>query len=229
MALSDLADSKPSPSAKLKITRAACSPSTGQTSHAMTTCEPSQPTGLLPMELPSMSSAVGSRAKICRWQESKLELTESAAAYGRRSLDWLARYDRALSSWRTSQVCFLALEINQASGLGEFLETWPRSGSMRNGTAFQQAPLVPLSAVIGCGLSPGPCRTDFKGGARTRKGSSERRHWWLETFGAVYPCPNYTEAEMGFPPSWSVLPASETPSFRKSQSSSAARSCKPKE
>ncbi len=41
----------------------------------------------------------------------------------------LASYDPATSSWRTSQ---LSLD----GGLTEFSETWPRSGTMRNGKCF---------------------------------------------------------------------------------------------
>jgi hypothetical protein len=80
-------------------------------------------------------------------------LRASAAAYGRSTPELLARYDRATSSWRTSQLCL-------DGALSEFSETWPRSGLMRNGTAYQLPPLVRLTDETGCGLLPTPKVSD---------------------------------------------------------------------
>ena len=54
---------------------------------------------------------------------------------GPSSSDWFARYDPETSSWRTSQVSFME-ELNT------FSETWPRSGSMRNGQVFERQTLA---------------------------------------------------------------------------------------
>ena len=54
---------------------------------------------------------------------------------GLSSSDWFARYDPEASSWRTSQVSFME-ELNT------FSETWPRSGSMRNGQVFEHQTLA---------------------------------------------------------------------------------------
>jgi hypothetical protein len=70
----------------------------------------------------------------------------------------LARYDRATSSWKTSQLC---LEGDYQS----FSETWPRSGMIRSGTAYQLPPLAPLTKEIGSGLWPTPNTKDGTIGA----------------------------------------------------------------
>ena len=80
-------------------------------------------------------------------QASRQGWRENAAASGRKSPVWLANYDRASSSWRTSQLSLL-------EDSGEFSGTWPRSGTMRNGTAYQLPPLVPLTYGTGFGSSP---------------------------------------------------------------------------
>jgi hypothetical protein len=43
-------------------------------------------------------------------------------------------------------------------GLAEFSETWPRSGIMLNGIAYQLEPLAPLTSATGCGLWPTPTK-----------------------------------------------------------------------
>ena len=68
---------------------------------------------------------------------------------GQSTPELLARYDRATSSWRTSQLCL-------DGALSEFSETWPRSGTMRNGTAYQLPPLVPLTDATASGSWPTP-------------------------------------------------------------------------
>jgi hypothetical protein len=45
-------------------------------------------------------------------------------------------------------------------GLTEFSETWPRSGMMRNGIAYQLPPLVPLTDETASGLWPTPTSQD---------------------------------------------------------------------
>src|SRR6188768_465946 len=166
----------PSPSARSIPTAAASSPSTGQLSLFSETSEP-LPAKLLPTpsavsygsnrgggmgrvgpirhSLDAMarkgliSSAVGSPAKMSRSQERTRAFAASAAAYGRSTPELLARFDRATSSWRTSQLCL-------DGELSVFSETWPRSGLMRNGTAYQLPPLVRLTDATGSGSWPTP-------------------------------------------------------------------------
>lgn len=77
----------------------------------------------------------------------------SAADCGPSSPGSLARYDRATSSWRTSQRSFL-------EGWETFSETWPRSGMMRSGTAFPLRPLALLTSGIEFGLWPIPTTSE---------------------------------------------------------------------
>jgi hypothetical protein len=73
----------------------------------------------------------------------------SRSAYGRSTPELLASYDPATSSWRTSQRCLV-------EGWTLFSETWPRSGTMRNGIAYQLPPLAPLTDETASGLWPTP-------------------------------------------------------------------------
>ena len=76
--------------------------------------------------------------------------------YGATSADLLATYDHDTQSWRTSQTCFLARLNSEADGLAEFSETWPRSGLMQSGIAYQLPPLVPRTDENVFGLLPTP-------------------------------------------------------------------------
>ena len=69
--------------------------------------------------------------------------------YGQRSNDLLAYYDPNTSCWRMFQVSNPSTEDKS---LGKFSETWPRSGMVSNGNAFQRASLVPLTGGTGSGL-----------------------------------------------------------------------------
>src|SRR5262245_57432399 len=121
----------------------------------MTMSEPFQPTLFPQTALPSMSSPAASPARTSRLPGRPPGLTASGLDYGPSSPDLLASYDLATSSWRTSQRCLL-------EGLAEYSETWPRSGMMRNGTAYRLPPLVPLTAETASGSSaiPTPVRSD---------------------------------------------------------------------
>lgn len=115
----------------------------------MTTLEHSPQLDLLPTESASMSSVAGSPAKTSASPGKAQALQESAADCGETMPVWLANYDRATSSWKTSQHCLLA-------GLATYSETWPRSGMTRNGTAYLLPPLVRLTDGIASGSLPTP-------------------------------------------------------------------------
>lgn len=93
--------------------------------------------------------AAASPAKTSHLPEPARALPASAPGSGQSSPALLARFDPATRSWRTSQLCWV-------EGLTLFSETWPRSGMTRNGTAYQLAPLVPLTRGTGSGLWPTP-------------------------------------------------------------------------
>ena len=74
---------------------------------------------------------------------------------GLSSAESFAEYDPSTSSWRTSQV-FLDGDSEM------FSETWPPSGTTRNGKAFPRVPLVPRTSGIASGYSPGTEPEDDK-------------------------------------------------------------------
>jgi hypothetical protein len=123
----------------------------------MTTLEDSAEPDLLPMDLPTlMSSAAASRARTSVSLESALALKVRDLVSGANIRGSLANYDRASSSWKTSQACLV-------SGWEPFAETWPRSGMMRSGTVCQLAPSAPLTGEVGSGLLPTPNTMDHLG------------------------------------------------------------------
>jgi hypothetical protein len=78
-------------------------------------------------------------------REKARELKASVAGYGRNTPELLASYDPNSSLWRTSQHSLV-------EGLTVFSEAWPRSGTMRNGIAYQLQPLVRLTDATESGL-----------------------------------------------------------------------------
>ena len=168
LALSKRADLKLSRSAKLSHSPAASSPVTGPTCPVMTTCKPSPQSDLLPMALPLMSSAAGFPAKTSAQPERAQGLPVSDPASGQRLPDWLANYDPATSSWRTSQLCL-------DGALEPYSETWPRSGMTRSGIAYRLPPLVPLTAGTEFGSWLTPRASDFKGSASPQSASGAVR------------------------------------------------------
>ena len=109
---------------------AASSPITGLLPFATTTCEESAPTLRA-----SMCSAAASPAKTCRTLGKALASRVSAAVCGSSSHESFANYDRASSSWRTSQRSLLA-DWTPFSG------AFPKQGMMRSGSTFELPTLV---------------------------------------------------------------------------------------
>ncbi len=159
-----------------------------------------------------ISSAAASPARTYPLPERARALRASAAAYGRSTPELLARYDPATSSWRTSQLCL-------DGALAEFSETWPRSGTMRNGTAYQLPPLVPLTDEIGSGLWPTPKEQNARGAGEVHGDGGPSLD--VAVGGSLNP--TWVEWLMGFPLGWTALEASATPSSRKSRKSSGGR------
>lgn len=88
--------------------------------------------------------------------ERGLELPEKDPACGKKWRGSLARYDRDTSSWRTVQYSLLGdLEL--------FLETWPRSGTMRSGMCSRLNTSAPHISEREFGYWPTPVKTDNKG------------------------------------------------------------------
>ncbi len=186
------------PSAKSRNIRAPFSSGTGQRSLATMMSENFQQLDFLPMGSALTRSAADSPAKTSLLQARVRDLMESAAGYGQKSPVLLARLDPDFSSWRTSQH---SLE----GGLTEFSETWPRSGMMQSGIAYQLPTLVSDTFGTEFGLWPTPNATAFKGGRTSpRRGvkNPERNNWqdWCSlVLGQRYPVPETAEQVMGLP------------------------------
>ena len=92
----------------------------------------------------STSSAAASRARTYLAQERARESTEREVDCGLNLQESLARYDPATHLWRTRQ-CSLF------EGLGECLETFPKSGTMRNGSLWERTTAEPRTDERECG------------------------------------------------------------------------------
>ena len=81
---------------------------------------------------------------------------------GPSSHEWFAQYDPDTCSWKTCQACLL-------TGWAMYSETWPPSGTMRNGKVYRRPPLVPRTSGTGSLLLPTPTDAS-KGGGSSRSG-----------------------------------------------------------
>jgi len=154
------------------------------------------------------------------------------AASGAITGELLARFDRATSSWKTSQRCLL-------EGLAAFSETWPRSGTMLGGIVYTAPPLAPLMREIASGLLPTPQAIDAKGScaklSHKRWTTFHLKHWVHGTALAIHSStgasswinPNFAEWLMGFPRRWTSghdYTPTATASFRNIPKSSGGQS-----
>ncbi len=148
------------------------------------------------------------------------DLTVNGAAFGPTPPGSFASYDRRSRCWKMSQLSLF-------EGLIESQETWPRSGMVASGIAF---PLPTLAHPIleTESLSwPTPTTRDYKdspgmatqSGARSRLDQLPRVVFHREGTpkGGGHVSPSWIEWLMGYPPGWSELEPSETPSSRRSQ------------
>jgi hypothetical protein len=94
---------------------------------------------------------------------------------GANTRESFASYDPATSSWRTSQLCLV-------EGSEQFSETWPRAGTMRNGTVYQRPPLALTTDATESLLLPTP-RVHHAG--RALDGGSNVRNALIKRMGAV--------------------------------------------
>src|SRR5687768_6101837 len=75
----------------------------------------------------------------------------------------LTYYDRDTSSWRTFQ------DSLAGGGSPQFAGKWPRSGTMRNGIAYQRPPSAPLKSAteyspsVNDRIWPTPRASEWKG------------------------------------------------------------------
>lgn len=150
---------EPSPSARSIRSAGASSPNTGQASPSMKTLPSSEAPTLDQLTL--FAEVFPVRTSAARGMDRGLPAP--VAAYGVNTPDLLANFDPGTSSWRTSQHCLL-------EGLTVFSETWPRSGLMRSGTAYQLPPLAPLTKETEYGsLLPTPTASEMGSNTTMRK------------------------------------------------------------
>jgi DNA (cytosine-5)-methyltransferase 1 len=156
-----------SPFVSASLTAELCLQGIGRLFPAMTTFAHSQPIDSRQMELLSTSSAEASPARTLASQERGRGCQVNVPDYGESTPASFASFDPDTSSWRTSQHCLV-------EGLQRYLETWPRSGLMRNGTAYQLPPLVRLTVETESGLLPTPEASNTKAIALRSAGRSPR-------------------------------------------------------
>jgi len=186
-------------------------------------------TDLLPMELPESISSQGvSRARICRPRVAELELKASVQGYGVKCTALLASLDPNTQLWKTSGTSLLARTTNQADGSDVFSRTWPRSGMMRSGTAYQLRRLVPTTTAKESGLLPTPLKTDgFAIGQFSLETQLKAElRGYQRRFYAPLIINGYSIGEvcltcekmLGYPERWTELEQSATPSRCRSRS-----------
>lgn len=125
-----------------------------------------------------MSFRAAFRARTSAEQARAPELMAPGADFGPKCAASFAKYDRAESMWKTAQ-CSLFEDS------GEFLETWPRWGSMRNGVSYlRQIPELPI-CVNASGLWPTPTVH----GNHNQPGASKTAGWGLSSAVNLWPTP----------------------------------------
>jgi hypothetical protein len=154
----------------------------------METFESSPPRGSPQTELFPMSSSAGSPVRTSARWAAALALTAKSQVYGGSSHGSLARFDPASSSWKTPQ-------SSLDEGSETFSETWPVSGMMRSGIAYQLPTLALVTDETGLGLFPTPLasETGFRRSKFPQGGTS------LSTFLGGRPNPDWIEWLMNFP------------------------------
>jgi len=129
-------------------------------------------------------------------QEKERELTESGQECGKKWQELLAKYDPNMFMWKTPQ-CLLGEESEQ------FLGTWPRWGSMRNGECYPQPKLAQNIEGKESGLWPTP--TTPSGGGNCGGSGAYKNALKNGTHIPHSINPNLYEWLMGWPQGWTDL------------------------
>ena len=138
-----------SPSARSSLTAEQFFASIGLQCHATKMSERLPQNDSLPMGSQLTLFAVDSPARTSALPVRARASKANVAAYGQNTPVLLAKYDRASSSWKTSQLCL--------DGEWEgYSETWPKSGMTRNGTAYLLPTLERRTDENESGLWPTP-------------------------------------------------------------------------
>ena len=134
------------------------------------------------------------------------KLTDQDCSFNSRVL--LAKYNPDMQSWRTSQTSLVATEED---GLEPYSEPWPRSGTMRSGTAYQLPPLVLITKGTESGLLPTPTAQDNNQVRGTSKATG-KRGTTLGGYARKFPTPTASKygTQKGKSKGASVRPSLET-------------------
>ena len=118
----------------------------------------------------STSSRAASRVRTSASLEKETASTESGPAYGGRWLASFAKFDPDSRSWKT-------LQLSLVEDSTSFSETWPRSGTMRNGESWERPTLALLIGGKESGSSriPTPTAGDAKSSG-SRNTATSRAH-----------------------------------------------------
>lgn len=130
------------------------------------------------------------------------------------------------SSWKTLQICLPSMG---GATLEPFSGNWPRSGTMRSGTAYRLPTLAHTTEGTEYGLWPTPCAVDHKEVFRSKKTLSRQiqnhqAKWphavlmehYSKTDEPGHAHPEFAEWLMGYPIGYTDLNASGTPWSRRS-------------
>lgn len=164
------------------------------------------------------------RAKTSPLPGGATDSTESAQVYGQSSRASFAKFSLSESRWRTHQ-------LSLAGDLAEFLETWPRWGSMRSGECWERTTVAGGTAESESGLLPTPRASDGMKHPlrpaevirRAKRGHAGRLEDWVALAEDVQPgqrvflSPAWLESLMGWPIGWTALTPLGTGSFREWQ------------
>lgn len=124
-------------------------------------------------------------------------------ACGRNSHGSFAKFDHDTSSWKTSPPC-------DAADLIEYSETWPRAGTMLNGTVSALPMSVPRIAVTesssshGREMFPTPTARDWRSGKASAATMARNSRPLSEYLGGRVN-PPFAEWLMGFPLDWTSV------------------------
>lgn len=161
-------------------------------------------------------------ATLAQTPVSDLGSTAPEAAFGERCSGWFARFDQESSLWKT-------LQLSLFGGWSEFSGTWPRSGTIASGNAYQREPLAPPISEIESTWLPTIGFNEFKGAGKARflgspsfRGAKMSEGLRTCKEDPIYLHPSFAELAMGYPIGWTVLEDAETQSSQASRNGSVA-------
>ena len=151
--------------------------------------------------------AGGSPAKTYQVPAKEQDSMAKDQAYTARCCELLATVCLDTQFLRMSQDSLLGMT---GDGSQDFSMTWPRSGSMQNGTVFQLPTLAHLTKGIGFGLLPTPTVSEGKGVSKNRTKSNNTFSNLTAVFRESKNCPtlmnpHYLELMMGYPVGWTEV------------------------